>query len=29
MTDMEQGLRYIEREIRFMVKDSFGNATYT
>ena len=28
MTTMEQGLRYIEREIRFMVKDPFGNATY-
>lgn len=29
MTGMEQGLRYIEREIRFMVKDQFGNSTYT
>lgn len=29
MTTMEQGLRYIEREIRFMVKDQFGNSTYT
>ena len=29
MTGMEQGLRYIEREIRFMVKDQFGNPTYT
>lgn len=28
MTGMEQGLRYIEREIRFMVKDQFGNSTY-
>lgn len=28
MTGMEQSLRYIEREIRFMVKDQFGNATY-
>ena len=28
MTGMEQGLRYIEREIRFMVKDQFGNPTY-
>lgn len=28
MTGMEQNLRYIEREIRFMVKDQFGNATY-
>ena len=29
MTGLEQGLRYIEREIRFMVKDQFGNPTYT
>ena len=28
MTGMEQGLRYIEMEIRFMVKDQFGNPTY-
>lgn len=28
MTGMEQGLRYIEREVRFMVKDQFGNPTY-
>ena len=29
MTGMEQGLRYIEMEIRFMVRDHFGNPTYT
>lgn len=28
MTGMEQHLRYIEREIRFMVKDQYGNPTY-
>ena len=28
MTGMEQSLRYIEREVRFMVKDQYGNATY-
>ena len=28
MTGMEQTLRYIEREVRFMAKDQFGNATH-
>jgi len=28
MTGMEQSLRYIEREIRFMIRDQYGNATY-
>ena len=28
MTGLEQNLRYIEREIRFMVKDQYGNPTH-